>query len=345
MRVAKSTSDRSFAQSSTLSAAIRLTLAVALFAAFLPLNAQTPAAAGALERGYRTGYTDGYQSGWKDSLDNAQRNLRNKEDYARADRGYIVAYGELKDYRDGYRQGYEVGYEAGYTRAGFNSNVPANLSRRGIGNESAPPATSDAASSANNATNGAASNSTNGAPLSHIPAETEFRIQLLSSLSSEASQSGDSFTARVVEPAEYAGAIITGRVVSVRRAGKLTGEARMQLSFQTIKLPDGRTSDFSAQVVQVSESKQNNVGKVDSEGGVRGRGTTKDDVTKIGGGAGIGAVVGSIADGGKGAVIGAVVGAVVGVGGVLIGRGRDIRLEPGQQMTIRSANEARVAQN
>src|SRR5436190_17245150 len=68
----------------------------------------------ALERGYRTGYSDGYQSGWRDQLQRAARDYRGKDDYQRADRAYVSAYGALEDYRDGYQQGYELGYNAGF---------------------------------------------------------------------------------------------------------------------------------------------------------------------------------------------------------------------------------------
>src|SRR5215207_10175230 len=95
-------------------------------------RAQQPQQYGALERGYRTGYSDGYQSGWGDQLKGARADHRGKEDYRRADRAYIAAYGALEDYRDGYQQGYEVGYEAGYARQGFNSELPAGgVTRRG----------------------------------------------------------------------------------------------------------------------------------------------------------------------------------------------------------------------
>ena len=69
--------------------------------------------------------------------------------------------------------------------------------------------------------------------------------------------------------------------------------------------------------------------------GVRGRDTTKEDVAKVGGAAGVGAIIGAIAGGGKGAVIGAVIGGGAATGGVMSQRGKDIRLEPGQQLRIR----------
>jgi hypothetical protein len=87
---------------------------------------------GAIERGYRTGYSDGFQSGWSDQLKRASSDYRSKQDYQRADRAYISAYGSLEDYRDGYQQGFEIGYEAGYNRRGFDSEIPSGgITKRG----------------------------------------------------------------------------------------------------------------------------------------------------------------------------------------------------------------------
>ncbi len=83
----------------------------------------------ALERGYRTGYSDGYNAGTRDTVDNAARDYRNKEDYQRADRSYNQAWGTIEDYRDGYQQGFEAGYAAGYDRRPFDSTIPTGLER------------------------------------------------------------------------------------------------------------------------------------------------------------------------------------------------------------------------
>ena len=56
------------------------------------------------------------------------------------------------------------------------------------------------------------------------------------------------------------------------------------------------------------------VGKVDTEGGVQGRSSTKGDVQKVGAATGIGAIIGAIAGGGKGAAIGGILGGVLGTG-------------------------------
>ncbi|HYO62785.1 MAG TPA: hypothetical protein VER08_03930 [Pyrinomonadaceae bacterium] len=311
----------------------------------------------ALQRGFRTGYSDGYQAGWRDSNERRARDYRSKEQYQRADRVYVEAYGPVEDYRDGYRQGFESGYATGYERRGFDSTIPATLARRGAAATDDDDADARAGVSANNRAGnrraddddddppaGTVSDSTGtrggrgAATASGIPVDTVLRVELLNRLSTDVSQRGDPFQARVVEPSEYEGALLQGRVVSVKRAGRMKGTSELQLSFEQIRLPDGRYENFSAQVVEVVDSNEGaGVGDVDEEGGVRGRDSTRDDAAKVGASAGIGAIIGAIAGGGKGAAIGAVIGAGAGTGGVLAQRGNEIRLERGTNLRIRTS--------
>ncbi len=62
----------------------------------------------------------------------------------------------------------------------------------------------------------------------------------------------------------------------------------------------------------------------------------------MGAGAGIGAIIGAIAGGGKGAAIGAVIGGGLGAGGAITSRGKDVRLERGQELLIRTSTETRI---
>jgi hypothetical protein len=357
-------------------AAVALVTALApstLFDAARAAGADEPAAAaqqsGALERGYRTGYSDGYQAGYRDSVEGAERDFRSKEDYRSADRVYLPAYGSLDDYRDGYRQGFESGYESGYERRGFDSAVPRGLGRRGTradddSRAQSPRANagrarpqiqtrdrddgdrtssdSDAGRAGSPLPDAGGVVASSGAPV-EIPLDTTLRVELLNNLSTDVSQRGDRFEARVLEPAPYADMVVTGRVSSVRRPGKVRGSGQLQLSFQQIRTSDGRWANFNAQVIDVVEKRTDtNVGEVDEEGGVSGRSTTKDDVAKVGAATGIGAIIGAIAGGGKGAAIGAAIGAGVGTGGVMTARGRDIRLERGQELMIRTSTDTRI---
>ena len=284
----------------------------------------------ALERGYRTGYSDGYNVGFRDINDGQPRDFQNKDEYQRADRSYNQAWGPIEDYRDGYQQGFEVGYSAGYDRQSFNSTIPSDLRRRpaaGAPAEGHP--TTDATVGPNPGT-------------VFIARDSVMLVEMLSSLSTDASQRGDRFQARVLEPREYEGAIVEGRVTRVRRPGKVKGVAELQLDFEVIRFPDSRIANLNADVIEVVETSSDGVGTVDPEGGVRGKDSTKDDVSKVGAATGIGAIIGAIAGGGKGAAIGAAIGGGIGTGGVLNQRGKDIRLERGQQLRIRTATETRL---
>ena len=303
----------------------------------------------ALERGYRTGYSDGFSAGKRDVADHAARDYQSKEEYQHGDRSYNEAWGTAEDYRDGYQQGFEVGYAGGYDGRDFNSSIPSGLKRRektiDIGptmenNTSSPNPQND---SQNNSGASAPSGSASpaGGALT-IPGDSTLLIELQSSLSTDASQPGDRFQARVVDPREFAGAIIDGRVTSVKRAGKVKGAAQLQLSFETIRM-DNHTSGFRADVVAlVNNGNRDDAGTVDSEGGVKGKDSTKDNVSKIGASTGIGAAIGAILGGGKGAAIGAAIGGTAGTAGVLSSNGKDLRLERGQQLKIRTTSETRI---
>jgi hypothetical protein len=320
-----------------------LTLILAVAFVTVPLSAapvkaqdpQTQNQASAIMRGYRTGYSDGYQAGVNDLANNAARDFRNKTEYERGDRAYNSNYGPLAEFRDGYQQGFEVGYGAGFDRKPFDSSIPADLKRRTedstvnypIDQNKSPDSASQQPQPSQNVV------------LNTIPRDTIMRVELLSNLSTDASQKGDQFQARVIEPKEYEGATIEGRVVSVKRAGRARSTAQLQLSFDEIKFQDGHTSKMSAQVIEVIRNGGEGVGKVDSEGGVQGTNSTKNDVQKVGAAAGIGALIGAITGGGVGAAVGATIGAGVGTAGVLSQRGRDIQLYRGQQLRIRTAGD------
>ncbi|MER3428230.1 MAG: hypothetical protein C4334_09030 [Pyrinomonas sp.] len=304
-----------------------------------------------LERGYRTGYSDGYQAGVRDRNNGAARDFRDEEDYQRADRAYSPNYGSLEDYRDGYRQGFETGYEAGFDGREFDSTIPATLAQRSAeptSNASTPEATrvnADATSSMSTATAESKRESRSATPGNAallIPSGTVFVAELLTNLSTDASQPGDRFQARVIEPSEYAGAVLSGRVERVRRPGKVRGTAELELDFEQISLSDGRWANVKAQLIEVVPEGTSSVGKVDPEGGVRGKDSTKDDVVKVGAGAGLGALIGAVAGGGKGAAIGAAIGAAVGAGGAVASRGQDIRLQRGQRLRVRTNTDTRV---
>jgi hypothetical protein len=291
----------------------------------------------ALERGYRTGYSDGYNAGYKDIADHAARDYQNKEDYKRADRSYNETWGTVEDYRDGYQQGFEAGYGAGYERAAFNSALPAGFKRRGtVAVDS--NATGDNTTVATTPPNNTDAPVTTQVGAISIPRNTILALELLTPLSTDVSHRGDPFQARIVEPAEYAGYIVEGRVVEVKRPGKVKGTAQLQLAFDQIRSTDHQTATLRAELMEITPM-GDQAPEVDSEGGVKGRDSTKDDVAKVGAASGIGAIIGTIAGGGKGAAIGAIIGGGAGTAGVMTQRGKDVRLDKGQQLKIRTSTD------
>ncbi|HJU92866.1 MAG TPA: hypothetical protein VJ656_08035 [Pyrinomonadaceae bacterium] len=316
---------------------VLLSLCVSGLLAAVPAGAQGTTA---LERGYRTGYSDGYTAGYKDVSDGAARNYQNKEDYKRADRSYNDVWGPIEDYRDGYQQGFEAGYNTGYERQQFNSTLPTGLRRRGAtAAPTAAPTVDDTLSTPRNDDKVVSADTT--LPPSGslaIPRNTILALELITPISTDASQRGDRLQAKVIEPAEYAGYMVEGRVAQVKRPGKVKGVAELQLAFDQIRSTDNRTATLHAELLEITPMGGEDT-TIDTEGGVKGQDSTKDDAAKVGAASGIGAIIGAIAGGGKGAAIGAIIGGGAGTAGVMTQRGKDIRLERGQHMKIRTSTD------
>ncbi|HKG78853.1 MAG TPA: hypothetical protein VKA78_05525 [Pyrinomonadaceae bacterium] len=304
---------------------VLLSICVSGLLAIIPASAQGQTTA--LERGYRTGYSDGYNAGFKDTSDGAARDYKNKEDYQHADRSYNDAWGPVEDYRDGYQQGFEAGYTAGYERQQFNSSLPTGLRRRGSTGTAAVDV--NAPTNANTPTNSDVQSTPDTAVTPSgslaIPRNTILALELLTPLSTDASQRGDRLQARVIEPAQYAGYMVDGRVAQVKRPGKVKGTAELQLAFDQISSTDNRSVTLHAELIEVTPMGGEDT-EIDSEGGVKGPDSRKDDAAKVGAASGIGAIIGGGA----------------GTAGVMTQRGKDIRLERGQHLKIRTSTDTGV---
>lgn len=167
-----------------------------------------------------------------------------------------------------------------------------------------------------------------------IPNGTQLTTSLNSSLSTETSREGDRFTMRVLSPEQYAGATIEGHVASVNRSGRVTGRSEMNLAFDSIRMPDGRTYRFAGILETVRVG--NETVRVDNEGAVREDDQTGRTVTRTAIGTAVGAIIGAIAGGGKGAAIGAVIGAGAGAGSVYVQGREDLDLPVGAEIVVRA---------
>jgi hypothetical protein len=275
-------------------------------------RSRSPQTTVAYDKGYTDGYDDSYRVGTSDYEQNATRDHQRSQLYQDADRGYEARLGSLADYREGYRLGFELGYTDGYYGRSSNQQTPRNargtiLRQR---DRNRPRASSA------------------------IPTDTALRLRLTTALSTKTNQEGDRFTARVVEPATYEGATVEGYIARIERSGKMTGHTEMALDFDTITLRDGRRSAFYAQIEKIYIG--DSIKSTDEEGNIDSANKTRDILIRSGGGAALGAIIGAIAKGGKGAAIGAIIGAGVGAGSVFIQGKKDLILDQGTEMSVRT---------
>jgi hypothetical protein len=104
----------------------------------------------------------------------------------------------------------------------------------------------------------------------------------------------------------------------------------MNLAFDSITLPDGRTGTLHGYVTHVYGEK----GRTDEEGGVQSESRGRQTIKRGGIGATAGAIIGAIAGGGKGAAIGLIVGGAAGAGSVAVQGGKELKIESGTEMLV-----------
>lgn len=267
------------------------------------------------EKGYVKGYRDGNGIGKNDFNRKINADFRDYDQYREADIGYISSAGRIEDYRDGYRLGFEMGYVDGYYGRPYSARVPTNATALRM----RPDYIGDAQRRTGYL----------------IPDNTELVLRLNDTLSTKANARGDKFRATVISPDEYQGATVNGHIAELERSGRMTGRTEMRLDFDTITLRNGRTGQFEATLEKVYESDK--VKAIDEEGNIETAGKGRDTAIRAGGAAAVGAIIGAIAGGGKGAAIGALIGAGVGAGSVYIQGKKDLVLEAGTEMAVRSA--------
>jgi hypothetical protein len=163
-----------------------------------------------------------------------------------------------------------------------------------------------------------------------VPVATNLKIRLNDTLSSRESRAGDKFTATVIDPIRLSEATVRGHIRSIIHSGKVTGRTTMNLAFDSIEIPDGKSSVLHGYVTRVYGS--NN--RADNEGGVQSEGRGKQTLKRSGIGATAGAIIGGIAGGGKGAAIGLILGGAGGAGSLAINGSKELKLESGTEMLV-----------
>ena len=285
---------------------------------------QIPVIRTAFDRGYIKGYNDGYLSGKSDYNTRSPRDFQRSSLYQEANRGYEPNYGALEDFQEGFRMGFEIGYTDGYFGRLSNAKIPGNaqtIHRRAIQSQQATQQQP-------------ANDSTQGGSALIIPDGTEMKLRLRTQINTKVAKAGDKFTATVIEPSSLELATVEGHLAKLTRSGRMTGRTEMVLDFDTITTKDGKTAPLTAQIEKIYASEH--IKTVDDEGHIETADRSRDTQVRTAGGAAIGAILGGIAGGGKGAVIGAVIGAGAGAGSVYAEGNKDIILDEGTEMTLRT---------
>ncbi len=163
-----------------------------------------------------------------------------------------------------------------------------------------------------------------------VPVGTNLKVRLNETLSSKESRAGDKFTATVMDPVRFNEGTVRGHIRSIVHSGKVKGRTTMNLTFDSIELPDARHGILHGYVTKVYGSKNS----ADNEGGVQSEGRGKQTLKRSGIGATAGAIIGGIAGGGKGAAIGLILGGAGGAGSLAINGSKELKLESGTEMLV-----------
>ena len=159
-----------------------------------------------------------------------------------------------------------------------------------------------------------------------IPAGTVLAVDLQTAVGSDTSRVEDAVRgtlrrAVTIEGVQAlpAGTAVLGHVTAAERSARVKGRARVAMRFTRVDPPgDGeRLTIQSAAIAREAEA------------------TKKQDAAKIGGGAAGGAIIGGLLGGGDGAAKGAAIGGAAGTGVVLSTRGKEVRLGPGTDLSVR----------
>ncbi len=174
-----------------------------------------------------------------------------------------------------------------------------------------------------------------------VPGNANFRLELLSPISTQNNKKGDEFECKVLEPRQYAGAIVSGHIAKLKAGGKAGKKSEIALAFDTIAF-QGDEGKFDAQVQEVYEvDNAGKGGRADEEGNVSGKSMKKRAVTRSLIGGAVGALIGGLIGGGKGAAIGGAAGAGIGLTTSLAVDAPNLDFQPGSQFVVTTSENRR----
>ena len=174
-----------------------------------------------------------------------------------------------------------------------------------------------------------------------VPAGSDVNLSLETALSTRTSHIGDHFSAVVTDPVRDpndqviipTGAHVSGQVTESeegRTLPSLLGRGKLNLRFETVTMPGGRTFPISATLISVNQTGGN--GSVNSEGEVQSATKASTAAKGAGVGAGIGTIAGLIFGG---PLKGLAIGAIAGGGYILATKGKDVELPQNTGLKIR----------
>lgn len=174
-----------------------------------------------------------------------------------------------------------------------------------------------------------------------VSAGQTMRVRMNGTISSKTAQVGNTFTATVTEPV-YAsggqvvvptGSTVIGRVDTVTRARKGGNPGQINVSFTTLRLPNGTSRRINGSLTDLNSDDA----RSDAESTASGDRMKHRKLIFIGGGGAGGAILGAAIGGGKGALIGGLLGA----GGGFLGE----KFTKGEEAQVRSGTEFGVLLN
>lgn len=158
-----------------------------------------------------------------------------------------------------------------------------------------------------------------------VPVDTTIHLRMNDKLSSKNAQVGNQFTTTVVTPVYVkgvevipAGSIVTGHVTHVDRASRKSEAGSLDVTFTSIKIPNGVNYPISGSLVG-SDGR-------DNEADIKGKSSKKRNAKFIG----RGMVVGGLINGAAGVATGGLIGAARG----LIKKGEEAQVDPGTEFDI-----------
>jgi hypothetical protein len=130
-------------------------------------------------------------------------------------------------------------------------------------------------------------------------------VKLLSPISTKTCKAGDRFSAQVLDPAPFAGAIVEGHIGTIKTA-RNHQKAEISFQFETLTYQSA-THRIQADLKEVANSQ--GVKNVDEEGHVIGKSSKKKAAESALIGSALGGILGATMGGAKGAALGAGAGA------------------------------------